>query len=187
MDDTQLNALLEPVASKTESDSAESIDQRLYTTVENCYRLAENYYQRRFDRPTLNFKLRGMAAATAHVMQNTIRFNRALLEQNTEDFLINTVPHEISHLIAYRLHGHRIAPHGAEWATIMRQVFGLKPQRCHQYAVRPRSKIAYYYRCACAEGHALGARRHHNALRGRRYYCRRCRHFLQYSHREKPA
>lgn len=186
MDDTQLNICLEPVVGKTELEPTASIEQRLRAAVENCYRHAENYYQRRFERPRLSFKLRGMAAATAHIGQNAIRFNRLLLEQNTEDFLANTVPHEISHLIAYRLHGQRIAPHGAEWAAIMRRVFGLEPRRCHPYAVRPRCKTAYHYRCACTEGHALSARRHHNALRGRRYYCRRCRHFLRYSHRENP-
>ncbi|MBI3546061.1 MAG: SprT family zinc-dependent metalloprotease [Gammaproteobacteria bacterium] len=163
------------------------MEQRLYATVEACYRRAENYYQRRFERPRLSFKLRGMAAATAHIHQNAIRFNRLLLAQNTEDFLINTVPHEVSHFIAYRLHGRGIAPHGVEWAAIMRDVFGLEPQRCHQYAVPVRAKKTYRYHCACAEGHALGARRHHSALRGRRYYCRRCRHFLRFAHAEKPG
>jgi len=164
-----------------------SLERRLYTAVEACYRHAEIHFRRRFDRPRLGFNLRGMAAAAAYPATNAIRINRRLLEQNADDFLRNTVPHEISHLLAYRLHGRGIAPHGAEWAAIMRGVFGLEPRRCHDYDVQPNMKAAYRYRCGCSAGHALGVRRHNNALRGRRYFCRRCRQALRFSHREAPG
>lgn len=164
-----------------------SLESLLRATVENCYRRAENHFQRRFDRPHLALNLRGMAAAVAQTTKNEIRINRLLLEQNTEDFLHHTVPHEVSHLLAYRLYDRKIAPHGKEWAAIMREVFGLAPTRCHQYAVRPRKSVTYRYLCSCAAGHALGARRHNSTLHGRRYYCRRCRQPLNFSHREEPG
>lgn len=163
---------------------AESLESQVLATVESCYRLAETHFQRRFERPCLTFNLRGMAAAVAYPARNAIRINHYLLEQNSEDFLDNTIPHEISHLIAYRLHGRRIRPHGTEWATIMRGVFKLQPLRCHHYDVRRNMKVAYHYRCGCPTAHALGTRRHQSAMRGRYYFCRRCRQPLSFSHRE---
>ena len=166
------------------AETPASLELRLRTAVEACYHRAEIHYRRRFDRPRLGFNLRGLAAAAAYPAQNAIRINRRLFEQNADDFLRNTVAHEVSHLIAYRLHGRGITPHGAEWAAIMREVFGLEPQRCHDYDVRLNMKVVYHYRCGCNVGHALGVRRHNNALRGRRYFCRRCRQPLTFSHCE---
>lgn len=171
----------------TETAVTESLESLLHATVETCFRRAEIYFQRRFESPHLAFNLRGMAAAVAYPAKNSIRINRRLLEQNTEDFLLNTVPHEVSHLISYHLHGRFVAPHGAEWATIMREVFGRKPLRCHSYDVRLNMSVAYRYLCGCAVVHTFGTRRHKSALRGRRYYCRRCRHPLTFSHRENPG
>lgn len=187
MDDAHLQLSLELVPADTGADAASAapLESRLRAAVEACYRRAEIHLRRRFERPRLGFNLRGMAAAVAHTTGNAIRFNRQLLERNIEDFLGNTVPHEVSHLIAHRLHGPRIAPHGVEWAAIMRDVFGLEPRRCHDYDVRPVIKAAYRYRCGCPDGHALGTRRHRSALRGRRYHCRRCRQPLEFSHAEK--
>lgn len=187
MDDAHLQLSLELVSADTETDavSAASLESRLRAAVEACYRRAEIHFRRRFERPRLGFNLRGMAAAVAHTTGNAIRINRPLLERNIEDFLGNTVPHEVSHLIAHRLHGPRIAPHGVEWATIMREVFGLEPRRCHDYDIRPGIKAAYRYRCGCPDGHTLGTRRHRSALRGRRYHCRRCRQPLEFAYAEK--
>jgi SprT protein len=167
--------------------AAESLESRLRAAVDECYRHAEIHLRRRFERPRLGFDLRGLAAAVAYPAKNAIRINRRLLEQNTGDFLTNTVAHEVSHLIAYAVHGRGISPHGAEWAAIMRGVFRLAPLRCHDYDVRLNMKIAYHYRCGCPTGHALGTRRHKSARRGRRYYCRRCRQPLRFSHHEEPG
>ena len=40
-----------------------SLELRLHTAVEACYRRAEIHFRRRFDRPRLGFNLRGSAAA----------------------------------------------------------------------------------------------------------------------------
>ena len=169
-------------------DRAPASDEALLqATVEACYRRAEIHFRRRFERPRLTLDLRGMAAAVAHTHRNVIRFNRRLFERNTADFLRHTVPHEVSHLLACRLHGRGIAPHGDKWAAIMHEVFGLAPTRCHPYDVRPDMTAAYRYRCGCDAGHVFGTRRHNSARRGRRYYCRRCRQPLAFVHREEPA
>ncbi|MBI3777486.1 MAG: SprT-like domain-containing protein [Gammaproteobacteria bacterium] len=168
-------------------NAPESLEIRLGAAVEFCFRRAEIHFRRRFERAQLTFNLRGMAAAVAYPAKNLIRVNRDLLERNVEDFLLNTIPHEVSHLIAYRVHGRGIAPHGVEWAAIMREVYGCEPLRCHDYDVRPGLTAAYRYRCGCDAGHMLSTRRHNSARRGRRYFCRRCRQPLRFSHREEPA
>lgn len=183
----QLTLDLIPAEATGEENAVESLENRVRAAVNACFRRAEIHFQRRFERAQLAFNLRGMAAAVAYPARNAIRINRRLLEQNIEDFLLNTVPHEVSHLIAYRVHGQGIAPHGVEWAAIMREVYGLKPLRCHNYDVRPGLTAAYRYRCDCNAGHTLTTRRHNNARRGRLYLCRRCRQPLRFSHREAPA
>lgn len=187
MEPLPLTLELVPAEVAGKEEAAESMEYRVRAAVNACFRRAEIHFQRRFDRAQLAFNLRGMAAAVAYPARNTIRINRRLLEQNTEDFLLNTVPHEVSHLIAYRVHGRGIAPHGAEWAAIMREVYGLEPLRCHHYDVRPNLTTAYLYRCGCDAGHAFTTRRHNNARRGRLYLCRRCRQPLRFSHRETPV
>ncbi len=168
----------------TKTDATESLESRLRATVEMCLRRAEFHFRRRFEPPYLAFNLRGMAAAVAYPAKNAIRINRQLLVHNAQDFLLNTVPHEVSHLITYHLHGRFVAPHGTEWAAVMREVFGLKPRRCHNYDVRLSMPAAYRYLCGCAVEHTFGTRRHKSALRGRRYNCRRCRQLLTFSHCE---
>jgi SprT protein len=184
----QLQLTLDLVLAETAGgkDAVESLEYRVRAAVNACFRRAEIHFQRRFERAQLAFNLRGMAAAVAYPTRNAIRINRRLLDQNAEDFLLNTVPHEVSHLIAYRVHGQGIAPHGVEWAAIMREVYGLKPLRCHNYDVRPGLTAAYRYRCGCDAGHTFTTRRHKNALRGRLYVCRRCLQPLVFSHLEEP-
>jgi len=121
-----------------------SLEAQLQATVEQCFRRAEAYLHHPFDRPRVLLNLRGMTAALADCTRNVLRFNRALYEHNTPDFLRVTVPHEVSHLIAYRLHGRHIPPHGAEWARIMGEIFGLEPQRCHDYDIRPSLAPAHH-------------------------------------------
>jgi SprT protein len=183
----QLTLDLVPAQAAAEEDAVKSQENRVRATVNACFRRAEIHFQRCFERAQLAFNLRGMAAAVAYPTRNAIRINLRLLNQNAEDFLLNTVPHEVSHLIAYRVHGQGIAPHGVEWAAIMREVYGLKPLRCHNYDVRPSLTTAYQYRCGCDAGHMFTTRRHNNAQRGRLYLCRRCRQPLRFSHREAPA
>lgn len=182
----QLTLDLIPTGTAGEEEAVESLENRVRAAVNASFRRAEIHFQRRFERAQLAFNLRGMAAAVAYPTRNAIRINHRLLEQNTEDFLLNTVPHEVSHLIAYRVHGQGIAPHGVEWAAIMREVYGLEPLRCHHYDVRASLTTAYFYLCGCDAGHTLTTRRHNNARRGRLYLCRRCRQPLVFSHLEEP-
>ena len=150
--------------------------------VETCYQQAETFFKRPFPRPEVSFKLRGQKAGVAHLHENLLRFNLQLYRENQEDFLRQTVAHEVAHLVAHQLFGDRIQAHGEEWQLIMRGVYELPPNRCHNYEVQRRVVTRYIYRCPCPQGDfPFTAQRHKLVRQGRRYLCKRCREILVYS------
>ena len=156
--------------------------ETLHARVEACYQQAEAFFKRSFARPTVSFKLRGQKAGVAHLTENLLRFNPQLYQENREDFLRQTVPHEVAHLVAHQLFGLRIQPHGEEWQLIMRGVYELPSSRCHTYAVKRRQVSRFIYRCQCPDGEfPFSAQRHALVAKGRRYLCRRCRATLNFS------
>ena len=159
---------------------------QLNQRIETCYQQAEAFFHRRFSRPEVSLKLRGQKAGVAHLQENRLRFNSQLYRENHEDFLQQTVAHEVAHLIAHQMFGPRIKPHGEEWQLIMREVYGLLPNRCHSYAVQRRAGARYLYRCQCpAQEFAFSAQRHALVNKGRRYLCRRCRATLVFSGQQR--
>jgi SprT protein len=126
----------------------------------------------------IRFDLRGKSAGMAShgaAEGMRIRYNRVLLEENGEDFLRRTVPHEVAHLITRLVFGPRCRPHGEEWRRVMR-FFGADTSRCHGYdtsRARARTLREYPYVCGCRD-HSLTSIRHNRARRGQRYLCRAC-------------
>ncbi|WP_256664985.1 SprT family zinc-dependent metalloprotease [Pseudomonas sp. 8AS] len=159
-----------------------AMPELIHARVEACYRQAEDFFKRRFPRPEVSFKLRGQKAGVAHLTENLLRFNPKLYTENREHFLLQTVAHEVAHLVAHQMFGGRIQPHGEEWQLIMRGVYELPPDRCHSYAVSRRKSTRYLYQCQCPNGEfPFSAQRHSLVRQGRRYFCRRCRATLVFS------
>ncbi|WP_325948779.1 SprT-like domain-containing protein [Pseudomonas putida] len=92
--------------------------EQLKQRVETCYQQAEAFFKRRFPRPEVSFKLRGQKAGVAHLHENLLRFNLQLYRENQEDFLRQTVAHEVAHLVAHQLFGDRIQAHGCGFHAI---------------------------------------------------------------------
>ncbi len=160
--------------------------ERLNARVEACYQQAEAFFKQRFERPQVSFRLRGQKAGVAHLQENLLRFNPQLYRENSEHFLRQTVAHEVAHLIAHRVFGPHIQPHGAEWRLIMQGVYELPPERCHSYAITRRQRTLYLYRCACTErDFPFTARRHALVRKGRRYLCRSCRTTLVFTGQQR--
>ena len=153
----------------------------LYHRVESCFVQAEAFFKRPFKRPQVSLKLRGQKAGVAHLHENLLRFNPQLYRENIDDFLRQTVAHEVAHLVAHQVFGDSIQPHGEEWQLIMRGVYELPPNRCHSYAITRRSMPRYIYRCPCTTEFPFSAQRHGLVRKGRRYLCRRCRQTLVFS------
>ena len=145
----------------------------LLRRVETCYQHAEQQLQRRFIRPSINFKLRGKAAGTAHPSKQQLRFNAVLLEENAAHFFSEVVPHEICHLLTAQLFG-RVKPHGVEWKSLMQQVFGLNGDVTHKLDVSSVTPKGVEYYCGCGSVE-LSIRRHNKVVRQQaQYLCRRC-------------
>jgi SprT protein len=162
--------------------------EQIHARVEACYQQAEAFFKQRFARPEVSFKLRGQKAGVAHLTENKLRFNLQLYQANHEDFLRQTVPHEVAHMIAHQLFGPRIQPHGEEWQLIMRGVYELPPHRCHSYEVERREVKRFIYRCSCPDGEfPFSAQRHALVAKGRRYYCRRCKVTLTFTGEQRQA
>ena len=106
--------------------------EQLHIRVEACFAQAEAFFKRPFARPEVSLRLRGQKAGVAHLNENRLRFNAQLYAQNREDFLRQTVAHEVAHLIAHQLFGHAIQPHGKEWQAIMRGVYGRRCSCCRR-------------------------------------------------------
>lgn len=160
---------------------------RILSTVENCYLLAEAHFDQRFARPRVSLDLKGQRAGVAYLARNLLRFNGQMYQDHTEDFLQQTVPHEVAHLVADAVYGPRIRPHGPEWQSIMVEVYGLPPKRCHDYPVPVRQATRYIYQCGCPGPIPFTAQRHAWVGRGRRYQCRRCGDMLRFTGQRQRA
>lgn len=97
--------------------------------------LANTKFNLHLTYPSVLFAIRGTNAGTANAGTNTIKFNPTLLRENPDEFIQDTVPHEVAHLVARLRHlGKAIDPHGAEWRNVM-WAFGCQATRCHSFDV----------------------------------------------------
>jgi SprT protein len=106
-----------------------------------------------------------------------LRFNPVLLNDNVSAFLEQVVPHEVCHLLVYRLFG-KVRPHGKEWQNLMRELFDVQGQTYHQMDVTKVKGKSFHYQCKCGPIE-LSIRRHNKVLKGKQIYvCRKCRNPL---------
>ena len=127
--------------------------------------------------PSIDFRIRGVAAGKAYSEQNRLSFSPTLMRENILEFLEDTIPHEVAHLVTRKLHGRRVKSHGPEWQAVMR-AFGCEPSRCHSYDVSNvatrRDLPAVYCDCQGSAGeHRISKARY--KLIGKSGYSIRCR------------
>ena len=144
---------------------------------------AERHHSVLMPEVDIRFDLRGQSAGMVRFPGSgtpVIRYNRTLLEENERDFIDQTVPHEVAHVVARTIHGGRIRPHGPEWQSIM-VTLGANPSRCHNYDTSRsigRRVTRYPYHCDCRE-HMITRIRENRIRRGQKYHCRACGRQLQ--------
>ncbi|MCG6200183.1 SprT family zinc-dependent metalloprotease [Psychromonas antarctica] len=152
---------------------------------EDCFILAECFFDRPFKRPDYLFNQRGRSAATAHLQRNIIKFNATLFKQNRSEFINQVVAHEVAHLIAFQHYG-KVRPHGREWQSIMRHVFDCPANTTHSLDISDVRGQLFNYQCLCS-AHQLTIRRHNKILRGEKYLCKKCKGVLQASSQHADA
>lgn len=150
------------------------LQQTLIEKVAISYQLAESHFELSFTRPSIGFKLRGKCAGMAHLHHNHLRFNPALLINNSHAFLNEVVPHEVCHLLVYQIFG-KVKPHGKEWQNMMQHIFNVSPRTTHDFDISTTTAPQFRYQCHCGPVD-LSLRRHNKVLRGQtQYRCRRCK------------
>lgn len=116
---------------ETPEDFSEA--QRIITKKIGCFlRVAESKYGRGFPFPTVKYDIKGRVGGSANADKNLIRLNPVLMRENFIHYSIQTIGHEVAHLIQRWVYGNKCDPHGIQWKEVMVN-FGLPPKRCHSY------------------------------------------------------
>ena len=136
--------------------------------------------------PEVIFTKRGKVAGCVTYttgVDPVINFNMTLLKENLEDFLNQTIPHEVAHFVTWIKYGHQYSTggkriiHGSDWKQMM-QFFGVKSERCHSYNTANstvRKLKRFTYKCSC-QTHELTSIRHNKIQKGKgQYYCNKCK------------
>lgn len=163
------------------------IRKQAETAVRHAEKLARNFYGLNLPDASVDFSLRGRCAGQARVARNgqtCLRINQQLLAENLADFLVNTIPHEVAHLIVNwqaRKRRQRPRPHGPEWQAVMQDCFNLEAQRCHSYRTTPARVVPrpFLYSCHCRE-HRLTNIMHSRISRSYQALCRACKTPLKF-------
>jgi SprT protein len=149
----------------------EKISEKLNELIEAC-----NAQFRGFNFSDVKFSMNGRLTSTAgraFLQEGRLEFSKTLYTQNVEAFLNDTVPHELAHIVAFRVFGDK--GHGVHWKHVM-NFLGFEPTRCHSYAVQKRSTAKVYkYVCKCeGKTHEVSAQRQAWINKGKMYQCTTC-------------
>lgn len=130
----------------------------------------------------IKFNIKGQTAGQVQYKKNNefiIRYNPTLLVNGEyKDFLEETVPHEVAHVITHIVYG-KVKPHGSEWKRIMRS-FGKNPQTYHNYNLKKSRNVKKFrYKCKCKH-HFVGLKVHKKIHLGYSYSCKKCKNDLIY-------
>ena len=154
----------------------EKIRDKLNELIEAC-----NAQFRGFSFNDVKFSMNGRLTSTAgraFLGEGRLEFSKVLYAQNEAQFLNDTVPHELAHIVAYRVFGDR--GHGVHWKHVM-NFLGFEANRCHNYAVQRRSPSKKYtYVCGCeGKTHEVSAQRQAWISIGKVYICKTCGSIIQ--------
>ena len=163
------------------------LQKKAVTGVRRAERQAQEFYSIKLPEASIDFSLRGRCAGQAIIEQTgatCLRINLQLLRENLEDYLVQTIPHEVSHLVVnWQARKKRLKPrpHGTEWQAIMRDCFGLEAIRCHSYKTTPARVVPrpFLYACSCRE-HRLTSIMHNKIGLSYQALCKACRKPLQF-------
>ena len=174
---------------------------KVINKIQWCIDTLADHYGTRLDFPAVTFKTKGTTAGWANYSEWKVDFNPLFLEAYQDEFINQTVPHEIAHLMDYVLHPENFygrrkrSVHGPTWKSIM-VVLGAEPRRCHSYdssiIAKRRSKKTFPYQCEkCHMNFELAIRRHNKSQKGAIYRHKNCGGTLVYigqeNHQQKKV
>jgi len=163
------------------------VKNQVETAIHDCILMAEKTFGKGFTVPEIKYDLVGRAAGQAVYdrygkVNHTIRINPILLNENPQYIILQTVPHEMAHVVVsafYEDRGIQVRVHGHEWQRVMR-LFGLEPNRCHSLdtsSIRAlRKQSEYHFNCGCVgKVYKLSKNKYTRHLNGVTYRCLVCK------------
>jgi SprT protein len=166
------------------NDISPELKSKLEDKVLETYLKSKSIFNREFELPSISFDLKGRVAGNAN-SRNHLRFNPILFRENVDDFLARTVPHEVAHLICFKLYPYSKQHHGPEWRSIMQRLGIQDIARCHSYdttsVAQRKPRIKFEYKCLCKR-HEVGNAIHQRNLSGmKKYVCTDCKTPIVYT------
>lgn len=157
-------------------DKFNEINEKVAQTVNKL----NSIYKFAMSIPNIHYDVRGTNAGLAKHASMSVHFNAVLASENWDDFINNTVPHEVCHIAVWHWASYFKKPipsaHGPRWKIMMIDV-GLYPKRTHDYDVVNVKKETkkYEYKCACSTPIEISSVIHNRILKGKIYRCKKCR------------
>ena len=113
-------------------------------------------------------------AGRAYTHFNTLMYNNNMLEENEDDFIENTIPHEVAHLVTFKV-SRTEKSHGPTWKWAMQNIYNLNPVTHHNYNTQSSVKSKRYeYFCLCGTNFYISKGIHNKICNGSLRYCRKC-------------
>jgi len=126
--------------------------------------------------PSITFDLRGRTCGgRAKLMEGAIQYNLDWARANLDEYLNDTVPHELTHHVAYREYND--SGHGRFWKACMRKI-GCKPERTtgqFSNAKPARTIKRHIYIASCGCDFPIPTPTHNKIQKGSARICRRHR------------
>jgi len=122
-----------------------------------------------------DWDLSGVVAGRADVKRKILKINLILAKENFEDYLTQTLPHEIVHLIQSIKYPKAKQWHGKEFRYLLR-IGGYREETYHDYdisSVVKETKKNNLYKCSC-RNHYLSNYQCNKIRAGYPLYCKIC-------------
>jgi predicted SprT family Zn-dependent metalloprotease len=117
-------------------------------------------------------KKHNAALAQLHGADINVIVNRLAIAQNVEDFLAETVPHEIAHLVCF-VRPHLGSGHNEGWVRVCRALGGRADVKFkNEYDLRQRKRVRYVYATPGAGRFEVSDVRHARIQEGTTYLTR---------------
>lgn len=165
--------------------------KEIIAEVDMVVRRANQLFGLNMSRPNIKFINRGCRSGRAMYYTDEIEFNEILARENPDTFH-NTVKHEVSHLVAYKVYGEIGKGHGKHFKSVFIRLGG-NGKRTHSYDVssvkQKYTRRKFGYNCKCVNRIFWVSATKHNKLmyNSRAYICKTCKSGLTHNNEIKET
>jgi len=138
--------------------------------------------------PEIEFFSKSAVSGKAYYDLHKVTFNEILALENPETFM-NTIAHEIAHLITHQVYPYAKQHHGPEFRSVMK-VMGYVPNTYHTYNVESvstrRVKTRFVYLCkSCGMEHRIAKPTHNKIQVLNTLYKCKCGGYIEFTGQEE--